>query len=56
VLRIHITDDGTGGADPARGTGLASLAQRARSVDGSLIIDSPAGGPTVIDVELPCES
>jgi signal transduction histidine kinase len=55
-LRIRVTDDGVGGANPARGTGLASLAQRAKSVDGSLRIDSPPGGPTVITVELPCES
>jgi signal transduction histidine kinase len=56
LLRIQVTDDGVGGADPARGTGLASLEQRARSVDGSLQLVSPAGGPTVITAELPCES
>ncbi|HEY3980581.1 MAG TPA: histidine kinase [Streptosporangiaceae bacterium] len=56
LLRIRITDDGAGGADPARGTGLGSLAQRARSVDGTMRIDSPAGGPTRITVELPCGS
>ncbi len=56
VLLIRVSDDGAGGADPARGTGLASLAHRARSVDGTLTIDSPAGGPTVIMVELPCAS
>jgi signal transduction histidine kinase len=56
TLRIRVTDDGVGGADPSRGSGLASLAHRAKSVDGSLRIDSPAGGPTEITVELPCES
>jgi signal transduction histidine kinase len=56
VLRVTITDDGTGGADPSLGTGLAGLAQRARSVDGTLSIHSPAGGPTVITAELPCAS
>jgi signal transduction histidine kinase len=56
LLCIVISDDGGGGADPARGTGLASLAQRAASVDGTMRIDSPAGGPTTITVELPCES
>jgi signal transduction histidine kinase len=56
LLRIVITDDGIGGADPARGTGLASLARRARSVDGTMRIDSPRGGPTVVTVELPCGS
>jgi signal transduction histidine kinase len=55
-LRVQVTDDGVGGADPARGSGLASLEQRARSVDGSLSIDSPPGGPTLVTVELPCES
>jgi len=54
VLRVTITDDGTGGADPARGTGLTGLAQRVRSVDGTLSISSPAGGPTEITAELPC--
>lgn len=56
VLTVAVTDDGIGGADPAAGTGLASLAQRAGSVDGSLVIDSPAGGPTTIRVGLPCAS
>jgi signal transduction histidine kinase len=55
-LRVQVTDDGVGGADPSRGSGLASLAQRARSVDGRLHIDSPPGGPTAVTVELPCES
>jgi len=56
VLRIIVSDDGRGGADPAGGTGLRGLDQRIRSVDGSMTIDSPAGGPTVLTVELPCES
>jgi signal transduction histidine kinase len=56
VLVIRVSDNGVGGADPGGGTGLASLARRARSVDGSLEIDSPAGGPTAITVELPCAS
>ncbi|MFZ0047397.1 MAG: histidine kinase [Streptosporangiaceae bacterium] len=56
VLLIKVSDDGCGGADQARGTGLGSLARRARSVDGTLTIDSPAGGPTMITVELPCGS
>jgi signal transduction histidine kinase len=59
VLRIAVTDDGCGGADPLTpgvGTGLQGLAQRAAAVDGTLSIDSPPGGPTVITAELPCES
>ena len=53
VLVLHVTDDGRGGADPARGSGLAGLAQRVAVVDGRLELDSPPGGPTRITVELP---
>src|SRR6476646_12010757 len=58
LLRITVTDDGRGGATPAAGdgTGLRGLAQRAAAVDGTLSIDSPPGGPTIITAELPCES
>ncbi|WP_081952112.1 sensor histidine kinase [Kitasatospora phosalacinea] len=54
-LRITITDDGIGGADVGRGTGLDGLRKRAASVDGSFAITSPRGGPTTITMELPCE-
>jgi signal transduction histidine kinase len=53
-LHVIVTDDGVGGADPARGTGLAGLARRAASVDGTFDIDSPHGGPTLLTVDLPC--
>jgi len=53
-LHVIVTDDGMGGADPARGTGLAGLARRAASVDGTFEIDSPPGGPTLLTVDLPC--
>jgi signal transduction histidine kinase len=53
VLLLSVTDDGAGGADPARGSGLSGLAQRVAVVDGGLTIASPAGGPTQITVELP---
>ncbi len=62
VLRVTVTDDGSGGAVPAEGddagagSGLRGLTQRAAAVDGTLTIDSPPGGPTVITAELPCES
>jgi signal transduction histidine kinase len=53
VLRLVVADDGLGGADPARGSGLAGLAGRVRTVDGTLHVASPPGGPTRITVELP---
>ncbi|MGW2641441.1 sensor histidine kinase [Streptomyces sp. NPDC001348] len=55
VLRVNVTDDGTGGADVSAGSGLGGLAKRVGSVDGSFRVSSPAGGPTTITVELPCE-
>ncbi len=55
MLHVDITDNGTGDADPSAGTGLSGLAKRVRSVDGTFRISSPAGGPTTIAVELPCE-
>ncbi|MET9463926.1 histidine kinase [Streptomyces sp. NPDC006544] len=54
VLRLTVTDDGVGGADPAGGTGLTGLRKRVGSVDGTIMIDSPLGGPTTVTVELPC--
>ena len=54
-LRLEIRDDGAGGAAPGAGTGLAGLADRCAGLDGHLRIASPAGGPTSIQVELPCE-
>jgi signal transduction histidine kinase len=53
LLVLSVTDDGRGGADPARGSGLSGLAQRVAVVDGRLTIASPAGGPTEVTVELP---
>ncbi|MFH9676308.1 sensor histidine kinase [Streptomyces sp. NPDC017405] len=52
-LLVQVTDDGVGGADPARGSGLAGLAARLDAVDGVLVVDSPAGGPTRVTAELP---
>jgi len=54
-LRIEISDDGRGGADP-RGAGLRGLADRAAAVDGSFAVQSPPGGGTRIVTELPCAS
>ncbi len=53
LLRIRVTDDGRGGAYPVPDGGLRGLAERVRTVDGHVIIDSPAGGPTAVTVELP---
>jgi signal transduction histidine kinase len=53
-LVLEIRDDGTGGADPASGTGLAGLADRVDAIGGRLRLSSPDGGPTLIHVELPC--
>jgi signal transduction histidine kinase len=52
-IRMTVTDDGSGGARLAPGGGLAGLLERVQTVDGRLSIDSPAGGPTVITIELP---
>jgi signal transduction histidine kinase len=53
LLRIRVTDDGHGGARPVADGGLRGLAERVRTVDGHLSIDSPPGGPTTVTVELP---
>jgi signal transduction histidine kinase len=53
ALVLRVTDDGVGGADQALGSGLAGLAQRVRTVDGRVLVVSPAGGPTQVTVTLP---
>jgi signal transduction histidine kinase len=52
-LLIQVADDGRGGADASAGSGLAGLAERLDAVDGVMVIDSPAGGPTTVTAELP---
>jgi signal transduction histidine kinase len=54
ALVVEVRDDGAGGADPARGTGLTGLADRVAVIDGRMLLSSPAGGPTLLRVELPC--
>lgn len=51
---IAVEDDGVGGADPAKGTGLAGLADRVGALDGRLVVDSRPGSGTTIRAELPC--
>ena len=55
-LQIQVADNGVGGAEERPGGGLAGLADRASSVEGSLSVTSPEGGPTVVTAELPCAS
>jgi signal transduction histidine kinase len=54
VLTVEVTDNGRGGADPGRGTGLTGLADRAAAIGGTLSLSSPAGGPTTVRAEFPC--
>jgi len=52
-LRVAVTDDGPGGADPAGG-GLSGLARRVAALDGNFTVTSPPGGGTAVTAELPC--
>ncbi|MET7668524.1 sensor histidine kinase [Micromonospora luteifusca] len=54
LLHITVGDNGHGGADPSRGTGLRGIQRRLSAFDGTLRITSPLGGPTVLDMEFPC--
>jgi signal transduction histidine kinase len=54
MLRIGVTDNGHGGAAPARGTGLRGIERRLAAFDGVLAISSPPGGPTAVTMEVPC--
>ncbi|MGW2960404.1 sensor histidine kinase [Streptomyces sp. NPDC001220] len=53
-LALTVTDDGRGGADSAGGSGLTGIRRRVAAHDGTLRLTSPAGGPTTLEVELPC--
>ncbi len=53
-LRVEVTDFGLGGADPAAGTGLIGVEKRLAAFDGIMAISSPAGGPTIVALEVPC--
>jgi signal transduction histidine kinase len=55
-LRIEVDDDGVGGADLTRGTGLRGLADRVAALNGSLCVESPPGGGTHLVAEIPCAS
>jgi signal transduction histidine kinase len=55
-LKIEVRDDGVGGARVGAGSGLRGVADRLDVLGGRLLIDSPPGGGTVIDAEVPCAS
>jgi signal transduction histidine kinase len=53
TLRVCVRDDGAGGADPVRGSGLAGLKDRIEALGGAFRVQSPAGGGTTVSCELP---
>ncbi|AZM76602.1 sensor histidine kinase [Streptomyces sp. KPB2] len=53
-LRLLVEDDGRGGADADGGSGLTGIRRRVAALDGTLRLTSPPGGPTVLEVDLPC--
>lgn len=55
MLRVAVGDNGVGGAKIGSGTGLSGLERRLGTFDGILAVSSPAGGPTMVTVEIPCE-
>jgi signal transduction histidine kinase len=56
TLRVEVTDDGVGGADATRGTGLRGLADRVSALDGRLEVESPPGEGTRVRAEIPLPS
>ncbi|GLL03937.1 sensor histidine kinase [Dactylosporangium matsuzakiense] len=52
-LTMTVTDNGRGGAEDGRGTGILGMRERAALLGGELTVDSPAGGPTTIRIEVP---
>jgi signal transduction histidine kinase len=54
-LRVTVTDDGRGGAEQVAGGGLHGVSRRLAAFDGTVRLSSPPGGPTVVDMEVPCE-
>jgi signal transduction histidine kinase len=53
ILHLDVRDDGTGGADPVRGSGLIGLKDRVEALGGTITVDSPAGAGTSLHAELP---
>ncbi len=55
-LTVVVSDDGDGGADEHHGSGITGIRRRIEAHDGLLTLTSPPGGPTTLQVELPCGS
>ncbi len=53
-LHVEVGDDGRGGADPHDGTGMTGVMRRLGAFDGSMMVSSPVGGPTIVTLEVPC--
>jgi signal transduction histidine kinase len=54
LVLVEVDDDGVGGADPSRGSGLRGLSDRVQALDGKLEVTSPAGSGTHLHAEIPC--
>jgi signal transduction histidine kinase len=54
-VRVLVADDGVGGADATKGSGLRGLEDRLAALDGTLVVDSAEGGGTTVTAVIPCE-
>jgi signal transduction histidine kinase len=54
TMIIEVVDDGRGGAEEAAGSGLSGIRRRVAAFEGTMTLRSPSGGPTELEVELPC--
>ncbi|MGH3508638.1 MAG: sensor domain-containing protein [Nocardioidaceae bacterium] len=55
LLRVEVGDDGRGGADPDAGTGMRGVMRRLAAFDGTMMVSSAGGGPTIVTLEVPCD-
>jgi signal transduction histidine kinase len=56
TLQVEVADDGVGGADASRGTGLRGLEDRVSAVRGTFSVETPPGGGTRVRAEIPCDA
>ncbi|HET6940234.1 MAG TPA: ATP-binding protein, partial [Nocardioides sp.] len=54
LLRVVVGDDGRGGADVGKGTGMRGVMRRLAAFDGTMAVSSPDAGPTIVTMEVPC--